>query len=304
MWQKIVCIIVFMCLFTGFSICFGSPQVVTTTEDLASIAGWVAGDKLSVTYLVPGKANVHSIELKPSYALKLRKADVVIRVGLGLDDWIFALIDNSRNKRLKQGELGHIDASEGCHVRDIPQQKITRLMGDVHPYGNPHYLLEPHNGVKVAETITRRFSLLFPEHTSYFEGRFLLFEETYTRKMEEWKPALAALNKVKVVTYHKMWGYFAAFTGIEPVGEIEPKPGIPPTAKHTRQVISLMMESGVSLIIRSPFYESRTAAMIAGKTNAQVITLAPQVGALPEATDYWSLFDTNITTLLKAVHNE
>jgi zinc/manganese transport system substrate-binding protein len=233
--------------------------------------------------------------------LKLVKAKAVVRVGLGLDDWIFSLIENSRNAKLRLGSPGHIDASEGCKLLDIPQGRIDRSMGDVHPYGNPHYLLDPQNGAIVARNLTTRFTNLFPKGKATFESNLKAFESSYKSNMKSWKPLLEKLSGTKVVTYHKMWGYFARFSGINPVGEIEPKPGIPPTAGHTREVVEMMKAQKVSIIIRSPFYEKRTPKSIASQTDAVVVTLASQVGALPKAKGYWSLFETNLKILAEVV---
>ncbi len=140
-----------------------SPLVVASTEDLAAIARAIAGDEVRVEFLAPGTANTHTIELKPSYAMKLVKARAIIRVGLGLDNWMLSLIENSRNRALVPGAPGHIDASEGCALLDTPDGPVDRSMGDVHPFGNPHYLLDPANGLVVARNLARRFSTLFPE---------------------------------------------------------------------------------------------------------------------------------------------
>jgi len=280
--------------------CVAKPLVVATTEDLASIATAIAGDELSVDFLAPGSANTHAIELKPSYAMKLVKAKAVVRMGLALDNWVLSLIENSRNRALVPGAPGHIDASEGCAILDVPTGAVDRSMGDVHPFGNPHYLLDPANGMTVARSLSQRFSTLFPASDAAFRRNLAAFEAAYEAKQRGWEPMIARLKGSKVVTYHRMWGYFARFSGIDPVAEVEPKPGIPPTASHTRQVVDLMKAQAVKLIVRSPFYESKTPQSMAAQTGAKVVTLAPQVGALPEVTDYWAMFDINLRRLVEA----
>jgi len=279
------------------------PLVVTTTQDLAAIASAVAGSELRVEYLVPGIANTHDVELKPSYALKLAKSDAVVRVGLGLDDWSHALVENSRNARLKPGAPGNIDASEGCSLMDVPTGEVDRSMGDVHPYGNPHYLLDPENGLTVARSLGRRFGALWPDRKAVFDSGVARFERDYAARRAQWSPLLDKVRGMKVVSYHRMWGYFARFSGIEPVGELEPKPGIPPTANHTRALVEKMQTESVRIIIREPFYEMRTPESVARLTGARIVTLAPQVGALPDAGDYLAMFDTNLRLLAEAVGN-
>jgi len=277
------------------------PLVVTTTQDLASIAEVIAGDRLRIEYLVPGVANTHDVELKPSYALKLARADAVVRVGLGLDDWVLTLIETARNPRLRPGTPGNADASEGCSLLDVPAGAVDRSMGDVHPHGNPHYLLDPENGLIVARNLSRRFGMLWPEHRAAFDSGLARFERDHARHRERWSPLLDRIRGTKVVSYHRMWVYFARFSGIEPVGELEPKPGIPPTAGHTRALIERMRAEGARVIIREPFYEMRTPQFVAGKTGARVVTLAPQVGALPDADSYWAMFETNLRMLVEAL---
>ncbi|MFC1555091.1 metal ABC transporter substrate-binding protein [candidate division KSB1 bacterium] len=275
------------------------PLVITSTEDLYAIASAIGGDAVNVEYLAPGKANTHLIEVKPSYAVKLMKADAVIVVGLGLDRWMLRLIDNSRNRKIRPGTDGYIDASEGCNILD-KGINVDRSMGDVHPQGNPHYLLHPKNGLTVAENLTKTFSGLFPENAAIFEENLKTFQNDFEDFNNNLVEKLGKIKGLEVVTYHKMWDYFSDFSGIELVSEIEPKPGIPPTAGHTQEVIEKIKQTGIKIIIRSPFYEDRTPKKIASETGAVVLTLAPQVGALDEVKDYFSLFTYNINKIYEA----
>lgn len=295
--MKLAAVLAFLLIAPGAA----KPLVIATTQDLAAIATAIAGEELAVEFLAPGTANTHAIELKPSYALRLVKADAVIRNGLALDNWVLSLIENSRNRALVPGAPGHIDASEGCSLLDVPTGAVDRSMGDVHPFGNPHYLLDPANGVVVAHHLAQRFSALFPASAQVIERNLAAFSATYEARKRTWEPLIARLRGVEVVTYHRMWGYFARFSGIVPVAEIEPKPGIPPSASHTRQVVEVMRARGVRIIVRSPFYEAKTPSSIAAQTGARMVTLAPQVGALPEVGDYWSVFDTNLARLIAAL---
>ena len=277
------------------------PLVITSTEDLASIASAIGGEAVHVEFLAPGKANTHLIEVKPSYAMKLIKADVVIIVGLAFDRWVYRLIDNSRNRNIRPGTNGFIDASEGCVILD-KGKTVTRLMGDVHPQGNPHYLLNPRNGIIVAENIAKRFSGLFPDYSNVFEENLSQFKKNYKVLLDKIQPRLKLIKNAKAVSYHKMWDYFMEFSALDIVAEIEPKPGIPPTARHTQHVVNLMKQENVRIIIRSPFYEERTPKKIAAETGAVVLTLAPQVGAADKVSDYWSLFEFNVAKIYEAVH--
>ena len=294
-------------------------KIVATTSDLAAIAKAVAGDKADVRSICTGKEDPHMLQAKPSVILQARDADLWIRIGLELEiGWEPPILDGSRNTRIRVGTKGHLDASESVLVLDVPQTTITRAMGDVHPMGNPHYWLDPLNGRRIAGAIAERLALIAPNDADTFRSNAAAFQRaldermfgiealkdrdagTLWQKLERgedipklggWAAAMAPLRGGRIVTYHKSWVYFANRFGLNVVAELEPKPGVPPTAAHLAEVAETAKADGVKIILQEPFYSTKAANQIAEKTGARVVVAANSVGGQPEATDYLALMD-------------
>ncbi len=268
-------------------------KIVTTTSDLAAIAQAVAGDRAEVHSISSGKEDPHMLQAKPSVILLARDADLWIRIGLDLEiGWEPPILDGSRNNRIRIGTPGHLDASEEVQVLDRAQCCITRAMGDVHALGNPHYWLDPLNGRKIAGTIAMRLAELRPADADYFRERAATFQRELDERMSSvWLPAMEPLRGQKIVTYHKSWIYFAHRFGLEVVAELEPKPGVPPTAAHLSEVVGIAQAQGAKIILQEPFYSAKAAERVAAQTGARVVVVANSVGGQPEATDYLALMD-------------
>jgi len=281
---------------------FAQLNVMTATEDLASLAQEVGGDKIKVESLARGYQDPHFVEAKPSFVLKLNKADLLIVVGRELEiGWLPVLITQSRNSKIQPGGPGYLDASQTAKILELPTGQITRAMGDVHPMGNPHYWLDPENGRRIAKAILEKFSQMDSKNASYFAQREADFEKRLTEAQARWKAAMAPYNKVKVVTYHRSWANFADAFGLDVIGYVEPKPGIPPTPQHTLDVIQAIKAQNVKVIIVEPYFDTKTPNSIAAATGAKVLVMPPSVGGVPAATDYFKLFDTDVNMLVAAI---
>jgi zinc/manganese transport system substrate-binding protein len=277
-------------------------NVVTTTQDMASIAQEVGGDKIKVTPLAKGYQDPHFVEAKPSFVLILNKADLLIVVGRDLEiGWLPPLITQSRNAKIQPGSAGYLDPSTSAKILDMPTGAITRAEGDVHPLGNPHYWLDPENGRRIAKAIEGRLSELDPPNTAYYAQREEDLEKRLTAAEQRWKAQMAPYKAAKVVTYHKSWTNFADAFGLNVVAYIEPKPGIPPTPQHTLDVINLMKAQNVKIIMVEPYFDTKTPSSIAANTGAKVLVIPPSVGGLPQVTEYFKLFDYDIGLLIDAI---
>ena len=277
-------------------------NVVTTTSDLASIVSEVGGDKIAVESLARGYQDPHFVEAKPSFVLKLNKADLLVVVGRDLEiGWLPALINQARNARIQPGADGYFDASLTAKILDLPTGQLTRAMGDVHPLGNPHYWLDPENGSRIAKAVQAKLSQKDPANAPYYAQRAADFDRRLSEAQQRWKSMMAPYKGIKVVTYHRSWANFADAFAIDVIGYVEPKPGIPPTPQHTLDVIQAMRAQGIKLIIVEPYFDSKTPNSIASQTGGQVLVLPPSVGGVPAASDYLKLFDTNISLLVGAI---
>jgi len=279
-----------------------SLRVVTTTEDLAALAREVGGDKITVIGLAKGYQDPHFVDPKPSFILEVSRADLLIAVGRELEiGWLPPLINSSRNAKIQPGAAGYLDASLNVKILEIPTGQLTRAMGDVHPQGNPHYWLEPGNGRRIAQAIRDKLSQLDPADKAYFDQRYVDFDKRLAASEAKWDAAMAPYKGAKLVTYHRSWPNFMERWGLNVIGYVEPKPGIPPTTSHTVELIDEMKRQGVKLIVVEPYFDEKTPNSIAMQVGGEVLRLAPSVGGTKEATDYIQLFEYDVNTLVAAL---
>jgi len=277
-------------------------HVVTTTEDLGSLAREVGGDKVNVVALAKGYQDPHFVDPKPSFILSVSKADLLIAVGRELEiGWLPPLLTSGRNAKIQPGNKGYLDASQNVRILEIPKGQITRAMGDVHPFGNPHYWLEPGNGRRIAQAIRDTLSTISPNDKDYFAQRYADFDQRLAAAEKRWDAAMAPYKGTKLVTYHRSWPNFMERFGLDVIGYVEPKPGIPPSPSHTLEVIEDMKRQGAKLIVVEPYFDLKTPQAIANQVGGKVLVLAPSVGGVKEATDYIKLFDYNVNMLAGAL---
>ncbi len=276
-------------------------KIVTSTTDLAEFASEVGGDRVEVEAIARGYQDPHFVEAKPSFLLKLRRADLLIVVGLQLEiGWLPPLITQCGNANVQVGAKGYLDASQFAEILEIPTTTVTRAMGDVHPFGNPHYWLDPENGRRIAQGIEQKLSEMRPEDASYFQQRFQDFSQRVAEAEKRWEAQMRPYRGRKVITYHRSWPNFLKRFGLISAGEIEPRPGIPPTPSHTVELIQLMRRENIKVILVEPYFDLKTPNAIARETGGQVVVMLPSVGGEKEVTDYFKLFDYDINLLTRA----
>jgi len=276
-------------------------RVVTTTTDLASIARAVGGDRVEVDSIAAGNQDPHFVDAKPSFLVKLKKADLFVQVGLELEiGWAPNLLANARNGKIQSGGPGFVDASAGIAPLQIPTA-ADRSAGDIHPYGNPHYWLDPVNGKQIAANIEAGLERVDPGGAETYRANLAAFDARIDESLAGWSVKMAAVTGVPVVAYHNSWPYFERRFGFEVVGFVEPKPGIPPSGKYVAELAESMKQQKVGVILMSPFYDQKTADLVARLSGAKVVTLSNSVGGLPGADDYFGLFDVNVGRLVDAL---
>lgn len=276
-------------------------NVVTSTTDMAALTQEVGGDKVNVDSIAKGYQDPHFVEAKPSFLLKLRQADLLIAVGLQLEiGWLPPLITQSGNPRIQVGAGGYLDASQFAQILEIPQGTVTRAEGDVHPLGNPHYWLDPDNGRRIAKGIAGKLGDLDPGDAAYFQQRFQDFDKRLSVAEQKWDGEMKPYRGRKVVTYHRSFPNFAQHFGLDVIGYVEPRPGIPPTPSHTLELIQLMKRENAKVVLVEPYFDLKTPQSIGRATGAQVIVYLPSVGGEKQVTNYFELFDYDINLLTKA----
>ena len=277
-------------------------NVMATTEDLADLTREVGGDRVKVETIARGYQDPHFVEAKPSFILKLAKADLLVVVGRELEiGWLPPLIQQSRNAKVQVGAEGYLDASLTARILEIPTGQITRAMGDVHPLGNPHYWLDPDNGRRIAKAIADKLSRMAPADASYFASRYADFDKRLAEAEKRWDAMMAPYKGLKVVTYHRSWPNFVDRFGLDVIGYVEPRPGIPPSPGHTIDLIAEMKRQNVKILLVEPYFDLKTPNSIGRETGARVLVMPPSVGGDKAITDYITLFDHDLGLLVAAI---
>ena len=268
-------------------------SVVTTTADLAAIAREVGGDRVAAVSLSKGYQDPHFVDAKPSYLVQLQHADLFVEVGRELEvGWAPGLVSGARNAKILPGAPGHVDASAQVAVIEVPAQ-VSRSQGDVHPFGNPHYNLDPANGVPMARAIRDGLIRVSSGDAALFNTRCADFEKRLAVKVAGWKQRAQGLGLggMKVVTYHRSWSYFAKAYGLVVVDYVEPRPGIPPSPNHVQDLVNEMKTGGVRVLIMEPFFDPRIPQKISRDTGVPLAVLPASVGAEDSIKTYFDLFD-------------
>jgi len=270
--------------------------VVTSLPDFAVITKAIGGDLVEVESIVKGNRDVHSVELLPSLMLKVRRADVYVKVGLDLDLWSRQLIDGSRNARLVV-----VDPSANVEVLQVPTFKVDASYGDLHVYGNPHYWLDPANVRPIGEAILEALARVAPQHGAAFRANL----DTYVKRVDEatagWQQRLAPFAGARVVSFHNSWPYFEKRFGIRVVEFLEPKPGVPPTPTHIAALQELLKSGQVKAILMESYFDDRVPAMLSRTTGVPLVKVPILVGAAPGVDDQLALFDTITRELAAAL---
>lgn len=297
-------------------------HVAATVPELGSLVREIGGDQVTV----------------PSFIKTLSQADLFIEVGMENEaGWAPVLLQNARNSRVLPGARGFVDASAAIVPLDVPTGPVDRSLGDVHPAGNPHYLLDPVNGLKAARLIREKLIELRPERRPFFTQRYDAFRqrlgvalvgETLAQKYDPeklaildeadtladflktqgdvgqlggWLGLLRPYHGANVVADHNLWPYFARRFGLSVVAFLEPKPGLPPTTKHLNEVIALMRAQRITVVLANPYFDPRAAQLVTQQTGARLVKMAHQVGARPGTDDYLPMVDYNVRQLAAAL---
>ncbi len=280
-------------------------RVVGSIPDFAAIAQEIGGDKVEVASLSKGYQDPHFVDAKPSLILVLNKADLLLYAGLELEiGWLPPLITGARNSKILRGNIGNLDCSTLIpRLLEVPITKVDRSLGDIHPGGNPHYWLDPRNGIAIAKGIAERLKEIDPENASYYDERLGDFVRRLSAKIKEWDEKLAPYKGTQIITYHKSWVYFSDWAGFEEVGFVEPKPGIPPSPSYVADLIRKIQQMNVKLVIEESFYSQKAPDLIAQKAGASLLVLPSEVGGRDGINTYSELFDAIVGEITSKLAN-
>jgi len=279
----------------------GKIHVVTTLTDLADFTRNVGGEFVEVRSLATGVEDTHGVPMRPSFVPLLNRAGLVVLVGFDCEHaFLPALLEASRNPRIQPGHQGYVDCSKGVTPVDVPKS-TDHSEGDVHPYGNPHYLLDPVLAKIAVQNICDALVAVAPEHAADFTKNRDAYLAALDAKITGWQSELAPFKGTKFVSYHEHWPYFAARFGLVYFGTIELKPGIDPTPRHIEELIATMKSEHVPLVVREPQFPEKVPALIADKTGASLVKLPIMPGGVPDTATYIAEMDYIVNTTANAL---
>jgi zinc/manganese transport system substrate-binding protein len=287
------------------SICAAVPanaalRVLATTSDWGALTTELGGERVNVYVATSALQDVHRVEAKPSLVARARSADLLVATGAELEiGWLPVLMQESGNSKIQPGAVGYFEAASALRMLEVPN-KLDRSMGDIHPLGNPHVQLDPHNILAVAHALTARLSQLEPGQTAYYQQRGKDFETRWTAATQRWEAKAAPLKGVPVVIMHRDQAYLCHWLGLIELASIEPKPGVPPTAAYLGQLVAKLTGAPPKLILINAYNDAKAANWLSGRVHAPVVTLPFSVGGSPAAKDLFGLFDDTLDKLLAA----
>jgi zinc/manganese transport system substrate-binding protein len=275
-------------------------RVVTTLTDLADLTRNIGGDHVDVFSLATGIEDTHGVPMKPSFVPAMNRADLLMLVGFGCEHaFLPALLEASKNPRIQYGQPGYVDCSKGVVPAEVPKS-TDHSAGDVHPYGNPHYMLDPVLAKTAAQNICDALIGFAPQ----FRDDFTRNRDAYIARLDaqiaKWQEILAPLKGGKFVSYHEHWIYFAKRFGLVYFGTIELKPGIDPTPKHIENLVAAMKAEHVLVVAREPQFPEKVPALIARQAGARLVKLPIMPGGVPHTDSYIEMMDYIVRTMRDA----
>ncbi len=277
-------------------------RVVTTTPDLASLTRAVGGSHVDVYAIAKGSQDPHYVAAKPSYARRVNRAQLLIYNGLELEvAWLPLLIEGARNRAVTPGGAGLLDASLAVERLEIPEGEVDRSQGDIHPQGNPHYLLDPRNGALVAASIAARLRQLDPQHADDYEAGLARFTSDLGQRAEEWEQRLSSVGPMSLIAFHRTWSYFAEWAGVDVANYIEEKPGIPAGPRHLARLVTQMRSDGIRTVVLAHYNPARSGKSLADRGEAELLVLPASVDAFDDVREYVDLFERIVSELEAAM---
>jgi len=273
-------------------------KVVVTYPYIASLVGQIAGGQVSVTTLAKGDEDPHFVVPRPSFIGKLRQADLLIINGASLEiGFVPPLIRQANNPKVMPGAPGFIDLSQSVTLIEKPSQ-VSRSEGDIHPDGNPHFVLDWHNVPALARAVASALRGADAGNGATYQKNLDAFLARWKAKSAAWDKRAASLRGKSVLQYHRLFDYFTARTGLKIAGELEPKPGIPPTSRHIEELIESNPKGNLYKIITDAYHEQKTPRGLSQKISVPWVVLPHDVSAVPAASDIFTLFDTMLSSVL------
>ncbi len=276
-------------------------KILATTSDWGALASELGGDRVNVYVATSALQDVHRVEAKPSLVARARTANLVVATGADLEvGWLPVLVQESGNPRIQPGRPGYFEAASQVNLLEVPS-RLDRSMGDIHPQGNPHAHLDPHNIAAVAKALTTRLATLDPGNAQYYAQRGGDFDARWQQAIGRWESRAVPLKGIPVVVIHRDQAYLCHWLGLKEVAAIEPKPGVPPSAGYLAELVTKLSASPPRMILRNAYNDPKAVNWLSERIHAPVVLLSFSVGGTPEAKDLFGLFDDTVNRLLTVV---
>jgi zinc/manganese transport system substrate-binding protein len=276
-------------------------KVLATTPDWGALTTELGGERVNVYVATTALQDVHRVEAKPSLVARARSANLVVATGAELEiGWLPVLVQESGNANIQPGASGYFEAVSALRLLEVPS-KVDRSMGDIHPLGNPHVQLDPHNIQLIAHALTTRLTQLEPAQAAYYAARAKDFDARWDAAIRNWEAKAVRLKGVPVVIMHRDQAYLCHWLGLTELASIEPKPGVPPTAAYLGMLVGKLTTTPAKLILLNAYNDPKAADWLAERLHTPAVVLPFSVGGSPEAKDLFGLFDDTINKLLAAV---
>jgi zinc/manganese transport system substrate-binding protein len=279
---------------------YAELRIVSCEPEWAELASELGGDKVSAESATTPFQDVHYIQARPSLIAKVRRADLVVCTGADLEvGWLPLLLRQAGNADVQAGQPGFFAASDYVDLLEKPAS-VDRSQGDIHPYGNPHIQTDPRNIAKVADALTERLIALDSANADFYRARHDDFAARWQAALARWTDSIAAVRGMQIVVHHRSWVYLATWAGLDEVGSLEPKPGLPPSAAGLAQLLDVTEAKDVRLIIRASYKDEQASKWLSERTGIPYVIVPHTVGSVPEATDLFAMFDYIVATLVEA----
>lgn len=275
-------------------------NVLTCEPEWAALTQELAGELAEVDSATTALQDPHRIQARPSLLAKARRADLLICTGAELEaGWLPLLQREAGNARIQPGQPGYLEAARFARTIERPRA-LDRAQGDVHASGNPHVHLDPRNIARVADGLARRLADLDPANAARYAQRNTDFQSRWTEAMARWEQQGARLTGMPVVVHHRNWSYLIDWLGLTVIGELEPRPGMEPTASHLAALLETLKATPVRMVLRTPHESPKASEWLASRADIPAVELPYTVGGSPGAKDLFGLFDDTLSRLLQA----
>jgi zinc/manganese transport system substrate-binding protein len=273
-------------------------NVLACEPEWGALARELGGDKATVYVATTALQDPHHIEARPSLIARARRADLVACTGADLEvGWLPLLQTQSGNPKIQTGQPGYFEAAGYVAMLEVPK-RVDRAQGDVHPGGNPHIQLSPYNIEKVAVALGERMAQIDSAEASYYRSRTTAFVDRWRQAISRWEKHGAPLKGMPIVVHHKSFSYLNDWLGLREIGELEPKPGLPPTTAHLSELLSRLRKEPVKAVLLTAYQDPQAAEWLSARTKIPVVTLPFTVGGSDRATDLFTLYDDTLSRLL------